>query len=335
MKIHMQKKTYLFAALAALCLTACNENKQDPTPEVTTAAQTAAATTTVRLTETAAVTVMTETLGAKINTADAVRVLYPEAVKPNPKHLRGLWSFTRKSGYPDYFLAIDDNGVFSAYTVYDRKPDQLIANGTVTIEHWSYVFSCRDGEALRQYAIYSAEEDGRVREDGSTVLLTAKLSEHDPLNLLISTALSDGELKRESEEMLYERQYTRAEQAPQGKKSKIRVKAPEGFWSEPEGNYSFRVSKAGDLSGSFVFTEWKEDEASGDLKKVGYEGEVWLELGLDGYGDQQYFYNFYNLDSERILSLAAEELDGEWITCVEYLDLCPRFSSFRQKRPEE
>lgn len=51
------KKTCLFAVLAALCLTACNENKQDPAPDVTTAAQTTAFTveTAAETSETAAV----------------------------------------------------------------------------------------------------------------------------------------------------------------------------------------------------------------------------------------------------------------------------------------
>ena len=53
------KKHMIFAALAALCLTACNEEKQDSLPEVTTAAQTAAAETSSALTaETTAETAM-------------------------------------------------------------------------------------------------------------------------------------------------------------------------------------------------------------------------------------------------------------------------------------
>ncbi|MBR5372095.1 MAG: hypothetical protein IK130_07755 [Oscillospiraceae bacterium] len=350
------KKHMIFAALAALCLTACNEEKKDSSQEVTTAAQTTAVTletiaaeqssgvtavTTVpqitQKAETAVtVAVTSETADGKITVTmpavttaplfsvindppavpfpdsmniqlgeDSLRISPKDAARLDLQRLQGEWSYLPLKGMPyavglsgmseddresPLEIHVAEDGAFSAYILERWTTPKLIANGKVTVKNERYVFRCDNGSEM----------------------LSAYPDPEEPLNTLCVNGSDETRFSRYTDGvLLYDRQYRRAEQAPQGERSGVRVSTLAGFsWefkSSEFDSYRFRVYDADEMSGSFEFSF----EAYMHPDTLHTTGKVFLEQGLDNAGELRYYYNFYDEadGKERlILSLEAENM---------------------------
>ena len=357
MRNRMKMKYMIFAALAALCMTACNENKQEPTPEMTTAAQTTAITLTAAAdtTETAAVSILipeitfgisTEAATAATTAApaestderititipvlttvpqysviddppvvpfpenenyqfgeDALRISPTDAARMDIERLRGAWIYisteallaSLKSTYEGTTrspieIHVTEGGVFSAFILENWSNAKLIANGRAVIEDGEYVFRCDDGSVLISGHPYPLE----------------------PLNTLCVTGMEDEHIIRFADGvLLYDRQYRRAKEAPQGLLSSVRVSTLTGscweYTDTEKDSYRFRVYGADEMSGSFEFRY----EGYMRPDSLYTTGKVFLEQGLDNTGKLRYYYCFYDKadGKERlILSLEAEDM---------------------------
>ncbi|MBR5372093.1 MAG: hypothetical protein IK130_07745 [Oscillospiraceae bacterium] len=286
------KKTYLFAALAALCLAACNENKTDSAPAettaaVTTAADTASDTTAPAENNASGTEQTTAEETAPVTTVTVKKVTPKQAAELDLATIAGEWRYNEtKNGKTNQIgeFIINADGSFFHYIVENDEIQDMTGTGKITAEDGKYVFRYDDGKDL----------------------LSAKPSEKDPLNALTESE-QRGLVRCVEDAMQYERSYTPVTELPKEKTGTIGVELISGgYWYY--GEMSCWTFSGSGLNGTFTYQNSLSAEKTADSE---VQGKVVVEQGEDNAGKLQYYYNCYAESGDLLASLEAESLNGK------------------------
>ncbi|MBR5372097.1 MAG: hypothetical protein IK130_07765 [Oscillospiraceae bacterium] len=265
------------------------------------------------------------------------QMLYSEAFPADAQKIAGNWRLVYPTGkYPDGSddletvseLTVQADGSFTQYSVQDYERGGQIGKGTVSANGNEYIFRYDDGTTVRMVPKTEDPLNGLTFVKGDDV----PSSSNTYLNWIFSHVKETGWFERNSSEYIpYDRQFKRVEKAPQGKDSKISVKACAGQWYSGE-SYRLKIDNCSDISGSYAFQyleyigeeEYATEEEIRNRKSLDINANLYLEQGVDNTGKLRYYYNFYDEKGELFMSVEAEPLQEENFTSFrcDYFWMC-------------
>ena len=230
------------------------------------------------------------------------KVTFEEARIPNLSNIAGSWT-----GYPGAINLYVSEGKDGCTFEYSKDDDSPIS-GKVTVENGEYVFRSNTNDVLRMVP-----------------------DENDPLNTLVLTdGYNEIEFKRwPGDAIPYDRQCVEVrEEDFTGTPLK---EALGGHWVSGE-SYGLMIYDCSALKGSFriSYSEYVDSSGTaGDYFSV--YGTVKVEEGRNNKGEKHYYYNFYNEQSQLIMTMDGDE-NGYWCDYTIFGEM-RSFHHFEQGQP--